>query len=67
MRKVAFEISDNSIQASSSYAGPSVYTITQFGIKQHQSSTVFDSVYLTTVILLAEFNSHDVSIIFTQN
>ena len=24
MRKVAFEISDNSIQASSSYAGPSV-------------------------------------------
>ena len=26
MRKVAFEISDNSIQASSSYAGPSVVT-----------------------------------------
>ena len=25
VRKVAFEISDNSIQASSSYAGPSVY------------------------------------------
>ena len=25
MRKVAFEISDNSIQASSSYAGPSVF------------------------------------------
>ena len=27
MRKVAFEISDNSIQASSSYAGPSVYRL----------------------------------------
>ena len=34
MRKVAFEISDNSIQASSSYAGPSVHLVeSQFRIK----------------------------------
>ena len=32
MRKVAFEISDNSIQASSSYAGPSVEDLPNYQI-----------------------------------
>ena len=38
MRKLAFEISDNSIQASSSYAGPSVFILYIYTFQRESTS-----------------------------
>ena len=55
VRKVAFEISDNSIQASSSYAGPSVYVLIPYECK------IFSYEFTTNYFLFLKIDTNSVS------
>ena len=65
VRKVAFEISDNSIQASSSYAGPSVHLFVRRGIITLLDKIGKDSRYLANWTPLTLLNT-DYKILATR-